>query len=135
MSEFGHFWVETVKGVFMLPNDDVINLLKWSRQSTEDPLFRVAQKWIVGEQPERKLVLEALEGIAEVVHSETYKYQKFEIMKIRSTLLSLLNENDKFDLSLVEDSLSERRSFDRKDYACFSLCLLLCLCLTLFPSW
>jgi hypothetical protein len=124
-----------MKGVFMLPNNDIINLLKWSRQSNEDPLFRVAQKWIVGEEPERQLVLEALEGISDVVHSETYKYQKFEIIKIRSLLLSLLNENENFDLSLVEDSLNQREGFDRKDYACFSLCIILCLSLSFLPVW
>ena len=121
-----------VKGVCMLPNEEVINLLKWSRPTTEDPLFCVAQKWIVGEKPDRKLVMEALQGISEVVHSEVYKYQKFEIIKIRSLLLDMLNENDRFDLALVEDSLSDDKALDVKDYACFSLCLLLCVCVAFF---
>lgn len=121
----------------MLVNEDVISILKWSRQSDEDPLFRVAQKWIMGEQPHRALVLEALQRISEEVHSETYKYHRFEIIKIRSTLLGLLNENKQFDLGLVEDSLSDdtRSRLDVKDYACFTLCFFMCLSLTLFQTW
>ena len=118
----------------MLVNEDVINILKWSRQSDEDPLFRVAQKWIVGEQPDRPLVLEALQRISEEVHSDTYKYYKFEVIKIRSILLGLLNENKQFDLELVEDSLTGQQKLDVKDYACFSLCMLMCLSLVLFQS-
>lgn len=115
----------------MLANTEVINLLKWSRQSVKDPLFQVAQRWMVNEEPERALILESLQRISELVHSEKFKYQKFEIMQLRHMLLARLNESEKFDLDLVEDSLADR-PFDRKDYICLSMCLIMCLSVGFF---